>query len=151
LTSIHRKENSYFAPTYFAPCYHDEDILRVPVHIDPTTMLFNFPDSHGGLKVADLRNRAGNLSAVEVQNTATFIPTGCQPGEFVVLAGNLLRRLAGGIKHAVHYIERPLGSTGFHLNYWTVPDMDTPCDFGGKRETVEKYLMRVFPSTFGHS
>ncbi|GAQ07432.1 hypothetical protein ALT_4753 [Aspergillus lentulus] len=142
LTSIHRKENSYFAPTYFAPCHHDENILRVPVHIDPTTMLFNFPDSHGGLKVADLRNRAGNLSAVEVQKTAMFIPTGCQPGEFVVLAGNLLRRLAGGIKHAVHYIERPLGSSGFHLNYWTVPDMDTPCDFGGKRETVEKYLMR---------
>ncbi|KAL2832167.1 Clavaminate synthase-like protein [Aspergillus cavernicola] len=151
LTTIHSKEISFFAPSYFAPCYHYNDTLRVPLHIDPTTMLFNFPDSLGGLNIADLRDMTGNLSVEAVQKTATFIPVDCQSGEFVVLGGNLLRKLVGGMKHSVHYIERPVGLSGFHLNYWAVPDMDTRCDFGDKRETVGAYLARVFPSSFGHS
>ncbi|RDW65890.1 uncharacterized protein DSM5745_09629 [Aspergillus mulundensis] len=152
LTGVHSRENSFFAPTYFAPCSREQELLRVPAHIDPTTLLFNFPDSHGGLKVADLRGISGTekISATEVQHTAPFIDAGCQTGEFVVVAGNLLRKLLGdaGIKHAVHYVERPLGSSGFHLSYWTVPDMQTRVQFGGRCETVEEYLARVFPSTF---
>ncbi|KAL4908316.1 hypothetical protein BDW74DRAFT_175006 [Aspergillus multicolor] len=157
LTAIHSQENSFFAPTYFAPCSREQGqgVLRVPVHIDPTTLLFNLPDSHGGLKVADLRgiSGAGKISAAEIQHTAPFIDAGCQAQdrEFTVVAGNLLRKLLGdaGIKHAVHYIERLVGSSGFHLNYWTVPDMQTRVDFGGRGEVVGEYLARVFPSTFG--
>ncbi|KAL4915983.1 Clavaminate synthase-like protein [Aspergillus aurantiobrunneus] len=151
LTAIHSRENTFFAPTYFAPCHYSDDNLRVPHHVDPTTMLFNFPDAHGGLMVADLRNENGSLSPAMLQDTAHYIPVECQAGEFVVVAGNLLRKLATGVKHAVHYVERPRGSLGFHLNFWTVPDMYVLYDFGEKRETVGAYLQRVFPSTFGCS
>ncbi|KAI9376413.1 Clavaminate synthase-like protein [Aspergillus egyptiacus] len=152
LTGIHSKENTFFAPTYFAPCNsHHDDTHRVPLHVDPTTMLFNFADTHGGLMIADLRKENGSLYPPALRDTVDFIPAECQAGEFVVVAGNLLRKLVMGVKHAVHYVQRPVGSSGFHLNYWTVPDMDVSCGSGQRQETVGAYLQRVFPSTFGPS
>jgi isopenicillin N synthase-like dioxygenase len=147
LSSIHSKRNSFFAPYYYSfEGINDTNPLRVPPHIDPTTMLFNFQDSHGGLEVADLSNTTGCLSATSVERTANFIPVHCQPGEFLVLAGHVLRRLVPNVKHSVHRVKRPVGISGFHLNYWIVPDLDTSCDFGEKKEDVAAYLARVFPA-----
>ncbi|KAL2817050.1 hypothetical protein BDW59DRAFT_182327 [Aspergillus cavernicola] len=154
LTSLHSNRNSFFAPYfYYFTNDTDKNTLRVPPHIDPTTLLFNFQDAHGGLKVADLSNQTNscNLSSKAVSETARFITVNCQRGEFLVLAGNLLRKLVGEVKHSVHLVERPLGTSGFHLNYWTIPDLDTACGFGGKRENVEAYLARVFPEALGNS
>ncbi|KAL2848332.1 hypothetical protein BJX68DRAFT_267773 [Aspergillus pseudodeflectus] len=153
LTSIHSLQNTYFAPYFYHfPDRTDKETLRVPPHIDPTTLLFNFQDALGGLKVADLSQLAGkSLSAHAVSEAdAAFIPVVCQPGEFLVLAGNLLRKILGGaMKHSVHCVERPVGSSGFHLNYWTIPNLDTACQVGEREETVKDYLARVFPSAFG--
>ncbi|KAH8433177.1 uncharacterized protein LDX57_010810 [Aspergillus melleus] len=147
LNSIHSKRNSFFAPYYY---YFEDDkdttTLRVPPHIDPTTMLFCFQDSHAGLNVADMSGFTGNISTTAVQDTARFVPANCKPGEFLLLAGHILRRLINEVKHSVHFVERPLGSSGYHLNYWIIPDLDTNCDFGEKKEDVAEYLARVFPA-----
>ncbi|KAL2849860.1 Clavaminate synthase-like protein [Aspergillus pseudoustus] len=154
LPGIHTSQYTYFAPYYYHfPEEHGQQTLRVPPHIDPTTLLFNFPDSLGGLKVADLRQVKGTLSAEAVSQTdeAAFIPVVCQPGEFVVLAGNVLRKLVGlgqGIKHSVHCVERPVGSKGLHLNYWSLPDLDTVFGPDARRESVRAYMARVYPSAF---
>ncbi|CAI7676745.1 unnamed protein product [Penicillium pancosmium] len=141
------KRNSFFAPYYYSfEGINDTNPLRVPPHIDPTTMLFNFQDSHAGLEVADLSNTTGCISATAVEKTANFIPVHCQPGEFLVLAGHVLRRLVSDIKHSVHRVKRPVGISGFHLNYWIVPDLETSCNFGEKKEDVAAYLARVFPA-----
>lgn len=147
LSSIHSVRNSFFAPYYY--CFKDEEdnnTLRVPPHIDPTTMLFCFQDSLAGLEVADISNETGNISTTSVQKVADFIPATCEPGEFILLIGHVLRRLVGEFKHSVHRVKRPPGTSGFHLNYWTVPDLDTLCDFGNKKEDVAGYLARVFPA-----
>ncbi|KAJ0422674.1 Clavaminate synthase-like protein [Aspergillus carlsbadensis] len=155
LTSIHSPQNTYLAPYFYHfPDPTDKETLRVPPHIDPTSLLFNFQDPLGGLKVADFTQLPGKrLSAQAVSAAGTrFIPARCQPGEFLVLAGNLLRKIVGGdMKHSVHCVERPVGSSGFHLNYWTIPDLDTVCGTAGKEETVKDYLARVFPSAFGEA
>ncbi|PLB48442.1 Clavaminate synthase-like protein [Aspergillus steynii IBT 23096] len=147
LNTIHSKRNSFFAPYYY---YFDDpndtSTLRVPPHIDPTTMLFCFQDSHAGLNVADMSDFDGNISTGAVQDTARFVPANCKPGEFLLLAGHILRRLVDEVKHSVHFVERPLGSSGYHLNYWIIPDFDTACDFGGRQEDVAEYLARVFPA-----
>ncbi|KAL3492054.1 Clavaminate synthase-like protein [Aspergillus germanicus] len=152
LECTHNTRNTYFAPYFYHfPDPDDREILRVPPHIDPTTLLFNFQDPVGGLKVADFTQLPGKrLSAQAVSEAgADFIPVVCQPGEFLVLAGNLLRKLVGGdMKHSVHCVERPVGSSGFHLNYWTIPDLDTVCGVGETAESVKDYLARVFPSAF---
>ncbi|KAL6231868.1 hypothetical protein BDW75DRAFT_219018 [Aspergillus navahoensis] len=152
LASIHGKGNTFFAPYYY---YFrddsDDNTLRVPPHIDPTTMLFCFQDSLGGLQAADMRDMTGNLSSAAVSKKAAFYPVKCQPGEFVVLAGHILRRLVGDIKHSVHRVERPVGTEGFHLNFWIVPRPDTRIGSGcaGKEEEVRAYLDRVFPGHLG--
>jgi isopenicillin N synthase-like dioxygenase len=153
LISIHSPQNTYLAPYFYHfPDPGDKEILRVPPHIDPTTLLFNFQDSLGGLKVADLTQLSRKrLSAHAVSEAgAPFIPVTCPPGEFLVLAGSLLRKLLGEeMKHSVHCVERPVGSSGFHLNYWTIPDLETVCGTQEREETVGDYLARVFPSAFG--
>ncbi|KAL4984126.1 hypothetical protein BDW68DRAFT_180965 [Aspergillus falconensis] len=154
LASIHGKENTFFAPYYYYfPDEKDDNVLRVPPHIDPTTMLFCFQDWLAGLQVADMRDMTGNLSSTAVSKKATFYPAKCQPGEFVVLAGHILRRLVGDIKHSVHCVERPVGTEGFHLNFWIVPRLDTRIGSGcaGKEEEVRAYLDRVFPGHLGAS
>lgn len=149
LNNIHSKKNSFFAPYYYY--FEDENdtaTTRVLPHIDPTTMLFCFQDSHAGLNVADMRDFDGNLSTTTVEETARFVPAKCKPGEFLLLAGHILRRLVNEVKHSVHFVERPVGSSGYHLNYWIIPDLETNCDFGDKKEDVAEYLKRVFPSLF---
>ncbi|KAE8383057.1 Clavaminate synthase-like protein [Aspergillus bertholletiae] len=148
LNAIHSKHNSFFAPYHyrFEDSQDDNNPLRVPPHIDPTTMLLCYQDSYAGLEVADLSNMSRNLSTTVIQKTATFIPTNCQPGEFVLLAGHILRRLVPDMKHSVHRVKRPVGTSGFHLNYWIIPDLDTGCDFGDKKEDVTEYMTRVFPA-----
>ncbi|PWY85086.1 Clavaminate synthase-like protein [Aspergillus heteromorphus CBS 117.55] len=151
LSSLHSHRNSFIAPYYY--CFdgdQDTETLRVDPHLDPTTMLFCFQDSYSGLEVADMSNQTGKLSTTAIQRTAPFIPVTCQPGEFVLLVGHVLRRLVGEVKHSVHRVKRPLGTPGFHLNYWTVPDLETSCDFGDKKEDVAEYLARVFPTAFGN-
>jgi isopenicillin N synthase-like dioxygenase len=153
LISIHSPQNTYLAPYFYHfPDPDDKETLRVPPHIDPTTLLFNFQDSLGGLKVADL-TQLSRLSAHAVTEAgAPFIPVTCQPGEFLVLAGSLLRKLLGEeMKHSVHCVERPVGSSGFHLNYWTIPDLDTVCGTQEREESVKDYLARVFPSAFAEA
>ncbi|KAL4919660.1 hypothetical protein BDW62DRAFT_199675 [Aspergillus aurantiobrunneus] len=138
-----QSRNSFFAPYYYP--FPDEenkpeagtniDTLRVPPHIDPTTMFFCFQDAHASLKVADLRRTTGNLSATAVRKKQTpFVPATYQAGGFVVLAGHVLRRLLGEMKHSVHCVERPLGVSGFHLNYWIVPDLGGGKILGIRRE-----------------
>ncbi|KAL3448406.1 Clavaminate synthase-like protein [Aspergillus insuetus] len=155
LDCIHNTRNTYFAPYFYHfPDPGDKEILRVPPHIDPTTLLFNFQDALGGLKAADLTQLSRKrLSAHAVSEAgASFIPVSCQPGEFLVLAGSLLRKLLGeDMKHSVHCVERPVGSSGFHLNYWTIPDLDTICGVGETAESVKDYLARVFPSAFAEA
>ncbi|KAL4995596.1 hypothetical protein BDV10DRAFT_174408 [Aspergillus recurvatus] len=154
LASIHSEEDTFFAPYYYYfPDDTDDNTLRVPPHIDPTTILFCFQDSLAGLQAADMRGMTGNLSSTAVSKTATFYPVKCQPGEFVVLAGHILRRLVGDNKHSVHCVERPVGTKGFHLNFWIVPRLDTRIASGcaGKEEEVRAYLDRVFPGHLGSS
>ncbi|KAL4772272.1 hypothetical protein BDW60DRAFT_222570 [Aspergillus nidulans var. acristatus] len=154
LTSIHGPENTFFAPYYYYfPDDKDNNTLRVPPHIDPTTMLFCFQDSLAGLQTADMRAFTGNLSSTAVAKRAAFYPVGSQRGEFVVLAGHILRKLVGSIKHSVHRVERPLGSEGLHLNFWIVPRLDTRIASGraGEEEEVRAYLNRVFPGHLGDS
>ncbi|KAE8405358.1 Clavaminate synthase-like protein [Aspergillus pseudonomiae] len=147
LNAIHSKRNSFFAPYYYP--FDDEGDLatvRVAPHMDPTTMLFNFQDSLAGLHVADMHNFKGNLSTTTVAETAPFVPANCKPGEFLLLSGHIFRRMVDKIKHSVHRVERPLGTRGYHLNYWIIPDLNTNCDFGEKKEDVRQYLARVFPA-----
>ncbi|KAJ5241370.1 uncharacterized protein N7469_002961 [Penicillium citrinum] len=144
--------NSYFAPYYYSfQDDNDNNPLRVPPHIDPTTILMNFQDEHAGLEVADLSNRRGSLSATTVEKSATFVPVHYQRGEFLLLIGHVMRRLVPDVKHSVHRVKRPVGIKGFHLNYWIVPDLDTSCDFGDKKEDVAGYLARVFPAALRNS
>ncbi|KAL4942528.1 hypothetical protein BDV06DRAFT_222120 [Aspergillus oleicola] len=173
LTSLHSEQNSFFAPYYYYFPEEDDNnkdtTLRVPPHIDPTTMLFCFQDAHFGLEIADLSKTSykADLSTAAVTKTAMtpFIPVPCLPGEFVVLAGHLLRRLVPEMKHSVHRVQRPLGTKGYHLNFWIVPDLQLDVSSGGlrvgcevdggnrkgggrrKQETVAAYLARVFPSS----
>ncbi|KAJ5586376.1 hypothetical protein N7450_006163 [Penicillium hetheringtonii] len=152
LNSIHSTRNSYFAPYYYSfQDDNDNNPLRVPPHIDPTTILMNFQDEHAGLEVADLSNRRGSLSATTVEKSATFVPVHYQRGEFLLLIGHVMRRLVPDVKHSVHRVKRPVGIKGFHLNYWIVPDLDTSCDFGDKKEDVAGYLARVFPAALRNS
>ncbi|KAE8419771.1 Clavaminate synthase-like protein [Aspergillus pseudocaelatus] len=148
LSTIHSKQNSFFAPYHyrFEDDQEDNNPLRVPPHIDPTTMLFCFQDSYAGLEVADLSNKSGKLSTTAIEKTAIFTPTNPQPSEFVLLAGHVLRRLVNGVKHSVHLVKRPVGTSGYHLNYWIIPDLNTDCDFADKKEDVTGYLARVFPA-----
>ncbi|KAL4749445.1 hypothetical protein BDW72DRAFT_133111 [Aspergillus terricola var. indicus] len=152
LASIHGPKNTFFAPYYYYfPDDEDNRTLRVPPHIDPTTMLFCFQDSLAGLQSADMRDLTGNLSSTAVAKKAAFYPVKSQPGEFVVLAGHILRKLVGDIKHSVHRVERPVGSEGLHLNFWIVPQLDTRIASGrtGEEEEVRAYLNRVFPGHLG--
>ncbi|KAK2873640.1 hypothetical protein FQN49_002212 [Arthroderma sp. PD_2] len=146
LPDLHSNNNSYFAPYYYRfNGIGDTNTLRVPPHIDPTTLLFCLPDPLGGLEVADI-SKMDKISSEFVGKSARFIPIPYQPGELILLAGHLLRRLTGGeFKHSVHRVKRPLGSSGFHLNYWTVPNMDT--SLRGAKEDVAGYLSRVFPAS----
>ncbi|KAE8360747.1 Clavaminate synthase-like protein [Aspergillus caelatus] len=148
LSTIHSKQNSFFAPYHyrFEDDQEDNNPLRVPPHIGPTTMLFCFQDSYAGLEVADLSNQSGKLSTTAIEKTAIFTPTNPQPSEFVLLVGHVLRRLVNGVKHSVHRIKRPVGTSGYHLNYWIIPDLNTDCDFADKKEDVTGYLARVFPA-----
>ncbi|KAL3457128.1 hypothetical protein BJX64DRAFT_296185 [Aspergillus heterothallicus] len=154
LSSIHSTQNTYFAPYFYHfPDPQDTNPLRVPSHIDPTSLLFNFQDPLGGLRIADLRQTSGRLSATAITDSGTrFISATCAPGEFIVLAGNLLRKIVGErMKHSVHCVERPVGSKGVHLNYWTIPELETVFGMGdGREESVGEYLGRVFPAAFGN-
>ncbi|KAL4739038.1 hypothetical protein BDV11DRAFT_188521 [Aspergillus similis] len=152
LASIHGRENTFFAPYYYYfPDNKDYNTLRVPPHIDPTTMLFCFQDSLAGLQTADMRDLTGSLSSTAVSKKAAFYPVKSQPGEFVVLAGYILRKLVRDIKHSVHRVERPVGSEGLHLNFWIVPRLNTRIASGraGEEEEVRAYLDRVFPGHLG--
>ncbi|KAL4886506.1 hypothetical protein BJY04DRAFT_213268 [Aspergillus karnatakaensis] len=178
LSSLHREQNTFFAPYYYhfpeethnSP-QHNNDIpntkepsLRVPPHIDPTTLLLCIQDTHRGLKLADLSTLPSNadLSATAVSKhhaensgspNASFPAVAVQPGEFVLLAGHLLRRLVPSIKHSVHCVERPRGTSGYHLNFWIVPDLELDVTVEGreggreKKESVAGYLARVFPAS----
>ncbi|KAL4812302.1 hypothetical protein BDW67DRAFT_170391 [Aspergillus spinulosporus] len=153
LASIHGPENTFFAPYYYYfPDDKNNTTLRVPPHIDSTTMLFCFQDSLAGLQTADMRDLTGSLSSTAVAQRAAFYPIKSRPGEFVALAGHILRKLVG-IKHSVHRVERPLGSEGLHLNFWIVPRLDTriASSCSGEEEEVRAYLNRVFPGHLGDS
>ncbi|KAL4797182.1 hypothetical protein BDV19DRAFT_48994 [Aspergillus venezuelensis] len=171
LTCLHKEQNSFFAPYwyYFPNDERKYTALRVPPHIDPTTMLFCFQDSHFGLEIADMSNIGsdGDLSTAAVKKSVStletpYIPVPCKPGEVVILAGHLLRRIMPDMKHSVHRVRRPLGTNGFHLNFWIVPDLQVDVSCGSspprvrceidaveerKKEDVAGYLARVFPSS----
>lgn len=83
-----------------------------------------------------------------VGKSARFISIPYRSDEFILLAGHVLRRLDGEFKHSVHRVRRPLGTSGFHLNYWTVPNLDT--SLRGDKEDVAGYLSRVFPASVRH-
>ncbi|KAL4953176.1 hypothetical protein BDW69DRAFT_165997 [Aspergillus filifer] len=140
-TCLHKEQNSFFAPYwYYFPDDDDEQkgtTVRVQPHIDPTTMLFCFQDSHSGLEIADISDIScsADLSTAAVKKAVStmgtpYIPVPCGPGEFVVLAGHLLRRIMPEMKHSVHRVQRPLGANGYHLNYWIVPDLQVDVSGG---------------------
>ncbi|KAL4962807.1 uncharacterized protein BDV14DRAFT_177659 [Aspergillus stella-maris] len=170
LACLHKEQNTFFAPyLYYFPEDDAEDrTLRAPPHIDPTTLLLCFQDSHFGLEIADMSTIDSNadLSTAAVKKAVSsletpYIPVPCRPNEVMVLAGHLLRRIMPGMKHSVHRVRRPLGTSGYHLNFWIVPNLqvdvsgcsaskaccETDVEDERKKEDVAAYLARVSPSS----
>ncbi|RDW84065.1 uncharacterized protein DSM5745_04391 [Aspergillus mulundensis] len=112
-----------FEPSFYTPGTTNPDVCFGPC-IDPSLITLRFQDPHAGIKIADLRDLSadGNLSVKRVVGSATFYPVAAEPGECLLFAGHIFRKLVPAIKHAVYCIER--SENGVHLNFWHVPGED---------------------------